>query len=439
MRTYNSIPRPVTPEQIPSLTAPELLEDLFWMPIFRLSLSSKELFHSNFLEFLWMSDPSAFIQMIRNLLGDEEALPDGNDYYLDREKENFDICIYHLVDDLNPRRRKKAEEDPNVKPQRVVYDLIIENKVKSIPYKEQLVKYVERVERKRREADSRPKYLLFSLAEVFPDKTSQNEVAFKFIIKKGRKTEPGSVAWKVVDYLTLYNEIQTRWKDSEGSSYISDYCKFIYRLHFLQKAILNTMGSEHLFKEYEKFKEHRLHDLYIKLRCTKFMMQLRNRLMKSIPVEILAANLIREKDKTTKQYRNKAGVYLNVNVFNAVGQVGALIWDGKGDIYEVVIQGEQYRHGINPREKETGKDKRDMLDKMWNRHLNDPRANQFLNKVLNKVPHECKNKDKAGPYNEYDDAYIYRYVNYKDLVQNVEQLLDVMAQDIVATYNTLNP
>ena len=150
-----------------------------------------------------MSDRSAFVRMIRNLLHDQDLLPkDPQEYYLDREKENFDICIYHLVDD------SKGMVSAQEKAKRVIYDLIIENKVKSIPYKGQLLKYVGRVERKRRNNDPEPKYLLLSLAESFPDKNKDGSVVVRYKVNKGKKPKEGDATWKTVNYLTLSEEIR---------------------------------------------------------------------------------------------------------------------------------------------------------------------------------------------------------------------------------------
>jgi hypothetical protein len=448
MNTYINTPRrDYTPEQITSLPAPELLKDLSGMPIFRLSLSSKELFHSNFLEFLWMSDQSAFIQMIRNLLGDDEALPElpnGNVYFLDREKENFDICIYHLVDDLKPRGRKRVFLDPNEKPKRVVYDLIIENKVKSIPYREQLLKYVERVEQKRRKDDNCvPRYLLLSLAESFPDKNNDGSVMVHYKVKKGKKLKEGDATWKTVNYLTLRDEIRKGWKDPEGSSYIADYCDFIYRLHYLQRAILSTIleqnVDEPLFKDYNKYKECRLHDLYVKLRCTKFMMHLKDNLG-SVRVKLLPANEVRK--------QTEPGVYLNVNVFNGVGQVGALVWDGGKtgmcDLYEVIVQGEQFRHGIGQNPSSSKEKDWDRLNEMWDRLNKDPDSlsYSYLHNILDKtdpdiIPESANKKEKVDrPYDAYDSGYIYRYIPCGDW--NALTLLENMSKDVEEIAKKLN-
>ena len=389
-----------------------LLQELGKMPIFRLSLGSKELFHSNFLEFLWISSPSAFIDLIRELLGDNSVLPQNpKEYELDREKENFDICIYH----------KKGNS--------IIYDLILENKVKSIPYKEQLDEYKERIdkrnlEKKRKETKSCPRYLLLSLARDFPDKD---------VIER---------TWKVVHYDALKAAIENQVWPS-GGSYIKDYCDFIEELDELGGVILNGLPGEYLFQEEDlkAFREERLHDLYIKLRCTSFMLLLKQRLTGRVPVEIRPAGQVRKKDNKPN---DKAGVYLNVNVFNSVGQIGALVWTGKenDDIYEVIIQGGQYRHGINQyttqskQPKENGKKSkadRDILNGMWNRFSSDEPSKSFLfvtRKGAGYFPIDAdQDKGKDGPYDDYDNGYIYRY--FKCDGWKVSFLLKYMADDIV--------
>ena len=104
----------------------KILEELNKNPMFRLSLGSKELFHSNFLAFLWEQNHEAFLELLNDLcssLINVNDLLSKKELTLDREKENFDICIHH--------KEGKGKKE--------IYDIIIENKVKSIPYKEQLI------------------------------------------------------------------------------------------------------------------------------------------------------------------------------------------------------------------------------------------------------------------------------------------------------------
>ena len=98
------------------------LKSLNMSPLFNLSLTSKELFHSNFLAWLGTQFPNQFSLMMSDLL-------DIKDYILyesiKREYKHSDICF-------------KMKNGSDIK------SVIIENKVKSIPYKEQLEQYSEK-------------------------------------------------------------------------------------------------------------------------------------------------------------------------------------------------------------------------------------------------------------------------------------------------------
>lgn len=94
-------------------------------PMFHLSLSSKELFHSNFLYWIWKIDPTAFQTIMRNL-GAKNVTSWPDNWEVLREYESFDLCV--------------VEQGTK----RVL--LVLENKVKSIPYKAQLDKYEKKVQ-----------------------------------------------------------------------------------------------------------------------------------------------------------------------------------------------------------------------------------------------------------------------------------------------------
>ena len=83
-----------------------LLIELNKNPMFHLSLGSKELFHSNFLAFLWDQNPKAFLELLNDLCLNSINVADllnEKELTLDREKENFDICI-------QKKKKKKKKE-----------------------------------------------------------------------------------------------------------------------------------------------------------------------------------------------------------------------------------------------------------------------------------------------------------------------------------------
>ena len=199
-------------------------------PIFSMSLGSKELFHSNFLEYLWCVDEHAFIKMINDIYcaNKESNIPpllqtsSEKVYKIGREIENFDICVYH--------------KDSN----NIVYDIVIENKVKSVPYKEQLDGYVEKAKNKSKNC----KFVLLSLTERFPNKDE---------IKKD---------WTICGYETLVEKIRAdylQYPSKKNAIYIEDYCNFVEQLVKLSKNIIipENIREKELFdsSEITKLKE----------------------------------------------------------------------------------------------------------------------------------------------------------------------------------------
>lgn len=114
-------------------------------PMFQLSLSSKELFHSNLLAWL-AEDPDTtnlFVEVLKLFrLKEERAieLADGirnGTYMVLREYKNFDFCICEKL------RNWKEDSEEEYVPGQVV--LVLENKFKSIPYEVQLKGYEDAV------------------------------------------------------------------------------------------------------------------------------------------------------------------------------------------------------------------------------------------------------------------------------------------------------
>lgn len=391
--------------------------ELKQLPIFKLSLGSKELFHSNFLDFLWDIDHNMFIKIVNGLLPDDKIMPDGDcsKYFIGCEKEKFDICIYHL-------------EECGKKSTKKIYDLIIENKVKSIPYKEQLEIYYNKA--KDNKGSKNARYILLSLANDFPDKSIIEEDT-KWIEEHGK--------WNIVNYKDLMEAIEgqkDRWKNFACSKYISDYCDYIGLMHSLQEDILNNFENSPLFINIEDYRDCRLADLYIKLRCAKFLILLKKKLVeKNVPAYYMKAN------ENIREERTERGVYLNLNIFRSVGQVAALIYDGhpKNDLFEIVIQGEEYRHCINSIKYKNVKnksraDKGTARSKLWSYC-----KNNGLMSFMEDIPGDgdlfpqCsikdKSKNKVEKFRGYNDDYVYKFKKIDGII--VSKLLNQMVEDIV--------
>lgn len=382
----------------------QILSKLKALPIFKLSLGSKELFHSNFLEFIWeMEDKKGnriskeiFVNIIRELLNDPKFLANCNldDYELSREKNNFDICL-HSKDNDND----------------IV--LVLENKVKSIPSKAQLDAYVTKLQsknKKKNNSNQSPEYLLLSLAEDFADKKA---------ITNGR-------VWKIANYDNLKDAIlkeKSNWQNGTGNEYVNDYCIFIELMHQLQSKVLDNFDNSGLFEDLIDYKSCRLHDLYIKLRCCKFIQLLEQELKnKGLPVCVF-----NNYDEIRKNPQK--GVYLNYNIFKGTGQIAACIYTGgtDGEIYEVVIQGGQYRHGINSThyilKNQTNIQSQ---EKIYYNLIKDQFNNSFLDLPF---PESAKN-GRTVALCGYGQEDIYRYDKIEKPKDEVQGLLNRMIADI---------
>ena len=385
-----------------------ILANLNAIPIFKMSLGSKELFHSNFMEYLWSIDKQKFIGLINNLFG-YVVLNSSTTYELSREKENFDICIHHQDDNKN-----------------TIYDVIIENKVKSIPNKQQLDTYVVKGANHKQ-----AKYLLLSLIENFPDKAKIEEEGI----------------WTIVNYNHLHAAIDKSFPNdaSKHSIYIQDYLEFIHLMQELQKEIIPTnFIDETLWPNYDDYKTYRLHDLYIKLRGLKFLAMLKNKLEdRGIASDIVSIG--GDKLRVAHNQENSSNslkVYLNWNVFNAVGQIAAFIYRGGNEIYEIVIQGNQYRHGINYYD-ENDTNLKSLIQRKHDQAIveiwNIVRGDDFIhNYWWSRQPQSLIGTYKKGkPYCQYKPDYVYKYIDISK--EKISTLMDGMVADIEHTLHSVKP
>ena len=159
----------------------EILRNSF---MFQLSLASKELFHSNFLYALWLSDKDNFFEILK-LLGLEIPVSNGP-YIAKREYNNYDFCI---AKDNNP--------DKGIKNDNII--LVLENKVKSVPLKSQLDRYSKKF------TSTTPIFVLLTLTEEFQQKEE---------IKKN---------WKIITYRELIEALRKVTWNGETLKYVLDY------------------------------------------------------------------------------------------------------------------------------------------------------------------------------------------------------------------------
>lgn len=325
---------------------PYPIEILKKSPMFNLSLSSKELFHSNFLYWLsTLNNGETFKDMVKTCF--DVDLPDS--YEIKREYNNFDLCVVTKESEVNKKRIVEK------------LLLVIENKVKSIPTIEQLQKYDDKIGKKWPEPENVKKILLSLTANDINPYTNEKQ----------------DNQWKCVGYDRVCDFLENVKIDVPyKQSLIEDYCEFMRNMINLVGEWKETIGKEEHFLlnyyvrdskiaedsneqdvpdkqegyngHYVNAKELRIHDLYGKYRTYLLKDEL-HKLLKNNELDEIAEKV---GIKLTPQvaYSNEQPI-LEVMITSASGKIGEL-GDTKiePEAFFISLQGNQYRHAINARE-----------------------------------------------------------------------------------------
>ena len=217
-------------------------------PMFKLSLSSKELFHSNFLEWLSNVDQEAFKRLILGMAGiNKYNWPEV--WRVKREYNNFDLCIVAYDQFYN----NDIEEIDDNEDFRILF--VIENKVKSIPYKEQLERYAKEAEAKNIVYwNNRAKALLKEHGLNSDNKDKKYWIGIdkgQWVLKHGEKTERGKGAeWSMPEDLNepIFDEsdgrkTKTKFIECYTKRRLSEYPSINYILLSLAKSFPEYDGN----------------------------------------------------------------------------------------------------------------------------------------------------------------------------------------------------
>lgn len=216
-------------------------------PIFNLSLSSKELFHSNLLA--WIAEDketcNLFVSILR-LFGLEENLAKqyaegirNGKYAVQREYNNFDFCICEYQETPSSSNQNKTKTLGKIV-------LILENKFKSIPNEQQLKKYQEKVSSINEavaKSDPRCHFVLLSLSET--------KHGIRSVLTDAKKcassNQLGDIEWKFVtykDYAKLITET-VKSKSNYKELLLSDYAHYIEIIcEYLEKELPANILAE---------------------------------------------------------------------------------------------------------------------------------------------------------------------------------------------------
>ena len=367
---------------IEKIMAKGFKEALRTSPLFNLSLCSKELFHSNFLYWLGTTHCALFVAVCKELgcKVNWNAFPEN----IKREYCNLDLC---------------ACCDGQI-------TFILENKVKSIPQKSQLDRYV------RENNPQTDDLILLSLATEFPDKES--------ILNDG--------LWKIRSYKDLCEAISKHKKLLEGDSYalalVEDYCSFINNLHQLSQTWLLKKESYFLLPKDEKkeIEELRIGDLMDKIWYSQLCASLNKYIMDKFHLETISGYGIEAIAKTGGNILNT--VYTNWGFTHGQGLLEAKLRINNDYVLLIQIQGNRYEHGI-----EWICERNCSHSEFWNRTQSldltcELSFLQFSEAETASFPSVCVNepitaRKKKGEvekriYNKYSDRFLYQSKKIKE-------------------------
>ena len=378
------------------------LQELYKNPMFRISLGSKELFHSNFLAFLWDYDEQAkkaFLNMINDLLPKDNKINVSELLKKDkltiyREKENLDLCICHTENNKE------------------CIDIIIENKVKSIPYIEQLDEYRQTAAKHQDKDSTAVTYILLTLAEVFPNKKA---------IESG---------WNIITYDQLVKAIKQYYHknniEPRLQQYVADYTDFIDKLSALQ--IVDKFNDEpfHNPDVIEAYHKTKLSDLYLKQRGSYFIClllskiteaQKSNRLGK---IEVKWGAKSQASGKNIVEHQNNTIIYLASGMNRGKSTITIHIYPKESrSSYALQIEGNQYRH---------------MFIQSGLIAKRSTKVEQYLNTMpffaQDQLPKLIQEDWQGrGDFNQYQPDCLYKYVTFEQTTGG--QMLDIVVEDII--------
>lgn len=382
--------------------------------MYNLSLTSKELFHSNFLAWLGRNESTKpfFVKVIKHLTSDSHNGINGidlsqynEDWTVEREDKNFDLCI------------KRGED----------YILVIENKVKAIPREDQLDEYVKKI-KLQNNTNNNTRFLLLTLYLKFR----------------------GYGPWMIKRYKDLAEAMELNLENNiPNGSYekevIEDYIRFIRNMNELAKKWREQIEKQEVFAV--PFTDvnvtpglKKLSDLYTKIQfsiyCEKMKKKLKDELINQ---DFLHIEIFNSESKAIKEMTiDDKKLYIDVhysyassshqgildvaipvdNLENPKIKYGTV----KPDYFITIqIEGKQYRHVLESNNDKVINNKlyeigisdfyttpgHNSLHFFSNNPKNDPEAPSYGNKDIFEdklYPVEDKKIKENRPFNTYRNS-----------------------------------
>jgi hypothetical protein len=216
------------------------LSSLKKSPMFQLSLSSKELFHSNFLA--WLGIDADLRQVFKSLmigLGIKEA-------FVKSWKDNFEVLREKDHLDLIVKARDISDDQSNYNKQTTLdsWYVVIENKIKSIPNDKQLESY----------------------------STKCGNCQEKLLLVISGEPMPLNYGWRRVNYTQVVKALESSMhlvSNSYKKAIIADYVDMLKYLINIIECQEVSMESNYIYNPTTELKELRIADLVDKWRAAK--------------------------------------------------------------------------------------------------------------------------------------------------------------------------
>lgn len=376
-------------------------EEFIKSPMLYLSAGSKELFHSNFLYWIGKTNRVLFERIINELSGKKMEWP--TNWEIRREYKNTDICIVY-----NKETGKMVKNHPVTKEYAF---LVLENKVKSLATRKQLLEYEEKFDGLYENDCHR--YILLSLAKDYAELSD---------IKNTR--------WQITHYDKLSQAITmyaSKYAKDEELVYINDYCKYIANLSELVESWEINENTKHL-QEHPDLKEMRINDLYEKLHYSQMVQMLvaqledmdnalKEKYGKKDEVSSLGicCGISNFEIITSREYGILQHIFISSTLSHAIGLLDVKIKVASDTCFVIQLQGNRYCHGI---------EKKGIYNEINNDNtLAEIPFLNFFGRIENKMI--C----------HYGNDFVYNYQKVTD--ETIGELLNKINDDIIEILRTV--
>jgi len=381
-------------------------EELIKSPMLYLSAGSKELFHSNFLYWIGKTNRTLFERIINELTDDNMVWP--TNWEIRREYKNTDISIVY-----NKETGKTVKGHPVTKEYAF---LVLENKVKSLATRKQLLEYEEKFDGL---FENGCRYILLSLAKDYAELSDIDNTCWQI-------THYDKLAQAITKYAPQYA------KDGD-LVYINDYCKYIANLSELVGSWMIDENTKHLQKHLD-LKEMRINDLYEKLHYSQ-MVQMLVAKLEDIDDTLrkkygtndessspgVCCGISNFEDITSGKYGIMQHIFISSTLSHAIGLIDVKIKIAPDTCFVIQLQGNRYCHGI---------EKKGIYNHISNGNTLSRNEVSFMGFCDGGLKDKGIENKKTC---HYGNDFVYNYQKVTD--ETVGELIDKIKNDIVEIIN----